>query len=634
MRKAIIHLVLFCLYTIIVFPAQARQHNLPVVDIDQLQLMQSLVKHSGLAFIGPDESLADRFQHLSFQPLQQHSRTVTGNQVTTKAVLVFRVGNAGDSARSTWFFPGLYYTDIRLFQLSGNVLKPIPSVLPQYPKEVSYRLLTIPANDTMTVVAELRFVRTYLNRLMPRFVSAAYLSSYVNELANTNIESKTVTFLFCGLLLMMILFSLSSFLQGGNKEFLYYALYALALAIMLFIKAIYSYRTNTFGFFNEAYLDFILQSAGHLFYMAFMQRYLSASRTHPFLYRFYNAGIVMLSLTMLLFTYLHYFTYNFILEYWVENISKILLLVMVVIFLIYSMRHWQDKLLRFLFWGNLLLLVFSGVSLLFVWRVISFPHWPEILSTGLFYYEMGLLFELIFFMAGLYYKNRKQLVEQARERERLKAENLMKEYEKELAVYKAQQQERERISADMHDELGSGMTAIRLMSEIAKNKMKENIPAEIDKISRSADEVLNKMNAIIWSMDSSSDTVDNLVAYIRAFALEYFENTPIICKVQVPAQNGKQELSGDKRRNLFLCVKETLTNTLKHSKANAVSIAFASDEKYLTIKISDNGTGADLQKIRQYGNGLKNIGNRMKSIGGFFEISNSSGTQTTLRVLL
>ncbi|HMR93744.1 MAG TPA: hypothetical protein PKC69_15585, partial [Chitinophagaceae bacterium] len=79
MRKAIIHLVLFCLYTIIVFPAQARQHNLPVVDIDQLQLMQSLVKHSGLAFIGPDESLADRFQHLSFQPLQQHSRTVTGN---------------------------------------------------------------------------------------------------------------------------------------------------------------------------------------------------------------------------------------------------------------------------------------------------------------------------------------------------------------------------------------------------------------------------------------------------------------------------------------------------------------------------------------------------------------------------
>src|SRR5690606_41309966 len=72
------------------------------------------------------------------------------------------------------------------------------------------------------------------------------------------------------------------------------------------------------------------------------------------------------------------------------------------------------------------------------------------------------------------------LIAQAREHERLKAENQMKEYEKDLAVFKAQQQERERISADMHDELGSGMTAIRLMSEIAKKKMDAH-PPEIDR---------------------------------------------------------------------------------------------------------------------------------------------------------
>ena len=98
-------------------------------------------------------------------------------------------------------------------------------------------------------------------------------------------------------------------------------------------------------------------------------------------------------------------------------------------------------------------------------------------------------------------------------------------------MYKAQQEERERISADMHDELGSGMTAIRLMSEIARNKMKENTPVEIEKISSSADDVLNKMNAIIWSMNSGNDTLDNLVSYIRSYALEYFDQTPIECKV-------------------------------------------------------------------------------------------------------
>ena len=120
--------------------------------------------------------------------------------------------------------------------------------------------------------------------------------------------------------------------------------------------------------------------------------------------------------------------------------------------------------------------------------------------------KSGLFLELVFFLMALNYKNRRQLIAQARETERLKAENLMKEYEKELAVFKAQQQERERISADMHDELGSGMTAIRLMSEIARNKMKEETPVEIEKISQSADEVLNKMNAIIWSMNSGNDT--------------------------------------------------------------------------------------------------------------------------------
>ncbi len=110
----------------------------------------------------------------------------------------------------------------------------------------------------------------------------------------------------------------------------------------------------------------------------------------------------------------------------------------------------------------------------------------------------------------------------------------MNEYEKEIAVYKAQQQERERISADMHDELGSGMTAIRLMSEIARNKMKENTPVEIEKISHSADEVLNKMNAIIWSMNSGNDTVDNLVSYIRSYALNILKILRLIVKYSTP----------------------------------------------------------------------------------------------------
>ena len=163
--------------------------------------------------------------------------------------------------------------------------------------------------------------------------------------------------------------------------------------------------------------------------------------------------------------------------------------------------------------------------------------------------------------------------------------------------------------------------------------MKENTPLEIEKISHSADEVLNKMNAIIWSMNSGNDTIDNLVSYIRSYAIEYFESTPIICKITTPDDIEPTELTGDKRRNLFLCVKETLNNVLKHSKASELKIDFTIDSN-LTIQITDNGVGIDLQKIRQFGNGLKNIAKRMESIGGSYQIENTVGTTTILTLPL
>lgn len=602
-------------------------------DISKIALSESIQKYIGFSYLESKTPITGQYHSLVFNTGPIHPRQIPDKYVTQKAILRFNLCNGSDSARSVWFFPGLYYWNSQLYELEGNSLKKIPSILPDQPKEISYRYITLPAHDSVTIVAELSFVRTHLNSVRPVLISPGYLVSYVKDLDSTNMESKIVTYLFCGLLLMMILFSLASFFQGANPEFLYYSGYAFFLGSMLFIKAIYSYHTTWFGFFQETYLDLIMQNAGILMYMLFMQKFLATKQHHPFLYRLYKIGVGLLIISTAIYSYAHYFTGNFTLENRIENITKILLLVMVIIFLVYSTRYWSDKLLRYLFWGNFFLLLFSILSLLMLNKNFIPRNIPAIFRSSLFYYEIGLLLELIFFLLGLNHKNKRQLISQARERERLKAKDQMNEYEKEIAIYRAQQQERERISADMHDELGSGMTAIRLMSEIAKNKMKENTPVEIEKISHSADEVLNKMNAIIWSMHSGNDTVDNLVSYIRSYALEYFENTPINCKIFTPAHIAPSELSGDKRRNLFLSVKETLNNVLKHSRATELRIEFMID-KALNIKIMDNGIGIDLQKIRQFGNGLKNIAKRMESIGGTYKIENDKGTVTTLNLPL
>ena len=617
---------------LLLFAGAGAQSSLSCIDISKIQLVRPITRWTDHAYISKKESLETVFTQLNYKPGNAiPGGTVPGNLVSKKLILRFQVCNTADTTVKIWFFPGFFYKGVTLYKQDGNTLKRLPVVIPRIKDNLGYRQILLPAYDSAVVYAELEFVRTYVNTIRPRLLHTDRIQTFVTQVRAENDERNMATFVFCGLLLMMMLFSLANYLQGGNREFLYYTGYAFFLGGMLFTKALFDYHPNPVSNFFEGYFDFIMQGIGIMFYMIFMQKFLITRTNHPFLYRFYNFGIALIVIALVAFSYFHYFTDNYVSELGIENLTKILLLSMTIVFLIYSLRKWNDKLLRYMFWGNLCLFIFSLLS--FVSALTEDRFLPGLLGSALFYYEIGLFLELVLFLTGLNHKNRRLIIEQTKERERLRTENQMKEYEKELAVYKAQQEERQRISADMHDELGAGMTAIRLMSEIARNKMKESTPVEIERISHSADEVLNKMNAIIWSMNSGNDTLDNLVSYIRSYAIEYFENTPIECRVFTPDNIEAIEITGDKRRNIFLCVKETLNNALKHSAASTIKIDFEINDK-LVIKIADNGVGIDLQKLRQFGNGLKNIARRMESIGGTYHIENSSGTVTTLTLPL
>ena len=83
----------------------------------------------------------------------------------------------------------------------------------------------------------------------------------------------------------------------------------------------------------------------------------------------------------------------------------------------------------------------------------------------------------------------------------------------------------------------------------------------------------------------------------------------------------------------FLCVKETLNNSLKYSAASEIVVTIEVTD-HLTIYVHDNGKGIDMQKLRQFGNGLKNIQKRMSSVGGSFSIENKNGTLITLTLPL
>jgi signal transduction histidine kinase len=103
--------------------------------------------------------------------------------------------------------------------------------------------------------------------------------------------------------------------------------------------------------------------------------------------------------------------------------------------------------------------------------------------------------------------------------------------------------------------------------------------------------------------------------------------------VNTPETIPNKELAGDKRRNVFLCVKETLNNAWKHSDGSTITIDIEANHS-LKIRIADNGEGIDMENLRQFGNGLKNISRRMESVGGTFKIENDNGAVTTLELPL
>ena len=557
-----------------------------------------------------------------------------GDWVEKELYLKFALHNDTDLVRNIAFYPGMYFTVNRTFRADTNSqhgyfrivrdtvtdIKPVPG----------YTLIVMQPNQKSEFIVRLRFLRASQNTLAPLLMRADYIEKHRALAAVKRSSLDVVTYVASGMMLMMIFYSLAVYTQNGSKEFLYYALYALCTGSMLFLIAFLSARLNHFNYLYIEYLDLMLLCTSVLCYLAFMKTFLNTRVAHPFLHKLFNVGQVMIVLMMVIYTLLYFFTLKFHLLVLVEEITKILTLLLGVTFITYGLRN-RDRLMRFVVAGNIALVSFSLVSLIMLMLQFQVTQHDgfSLLNRPLIYYILGLVIELMLFLTGLAFKNRIEIVERVKERERLKLENERKEFEKQMAVMAAQQNERDRISADMHDELGSGVTAIRLMSEIVKSKMNTMALPEIDKISNSANELLNKMNTIIWTMKSSNDTLESMIAYVRAHATEYFDSTPIQCSVRTPVNIPDIDMSGEKRRNIFLAVKESLTNIIKHAQATEVDINITTYSDRLVIEVADNGKGMDVTNTRRFGNGLANMRRRMESIGGTLTFHQNNGT--TLR---
>src|SRR5258708_12690857 len=358
-------------------------------------------------------------------------------------------------------------------------------------------------------------------------------------------------------------------LQTVNFHFFYYVVYALSPSPLFFQKSPLHNPATSFNACFEGFFTYISISVGNLSYHLLHRQFLETKKNYPDLDRYLFWGAIAIAGLTILYILFFFFSSNFVIANFIEDSTKILLMVILAIFIIKGLGY-RNQLMNYIVCGNISLIFLAIISQVMISTNFKIVKGVSVLNLALFHYEVGITIELLFFLFALTYKNKQEIVLSIQKEEKLKLETERKELEKQVAVLAATQDERNRISADMHDELGSGVTAIRLMSEIVKSKMKENTLPEIEKISQSANELLNKMNTIIWTMTSSNDSVENLVAYIRSYAVEFFENTAIDCFFNMPSPIPPPQITGEKRRNFFLSIKEALNNVLKHSQSSVV----------------------------------------------------------------
>ena len=199
--------------------------------------------------------------------------------------------------------------------------------------------------------------------------------------------------------------------------------------------------------------------------------------------------------------------------------------------------------------------------------------------------------------------------------------------------------ERMRIASDMHDDLGAGLSGLKLRTELAARVEQDpDKQRQLAQVAGMAGELIGNMRRLIWTMDGGQGSMDDLAAYCANYARQYLSEHGIGCTVHQPTDQPAVEVSSELRRNVFLVLKEALHNVVKHARATHVEVTFQWDRQQLQLEIADDGRGSNGALTgHAQGVGLRSMRQRLEGMGGQFALTGGpegSGTRISGRVPL
>ena len=196
---------------------------------------------------------------------------------------------------------------------------------------------------------------------------------------------------------------------------------------------------------------------------------------------------------------------------------------------------------------------------------------------------------------------------------------------------------RTRIATDLHDDIGTNLSKISLLSEIVKMRSDESDPERrrlLEVIGETSRESVGAMSDIVWAIDPQKDSLPEMVSRMRRYSEEVFAEKDTKVEFNAPPDGHEVHLSMETRRELYLIFKEAVNNAAKHSgcKNLRVSLEYRPDEIFL--KVHDDGRGIVDSSEQNGGNGLKNLKARAGKIGARIVIGTGPEQGTTVSVWL
>ncbi len=203
-------------------------------------------------------------------------------------------------------------------------------------------------------------------------------------------------------------------------------------------------------------------------------------------------------------------------------------------------------------------------------------------------------------------------------------------YRYRIAQIKKQHKIRKNIATDLHDDLGSTLNSVKVFTNLAISGVKQE--ESLQQIKDNLTEATMSLRDMIWVLDDSLDTVDELITRLKQFAIPVAAASNIEACITAASDVNSRQLIKEEKRNLFLICKEAINNSVKYSDASQIDVTITASGKKIQIVVADNGKGFNADEIKK-GYGLKNIQYRAGQIKYKVALASSPDKGTQIIIL-